>query len=278
LSSILKALKKLESDIPAQNEFKPWPQKINTREVISKHAKKSRGLGKLLYVLVAAMVLAGGGWLFLGWKPLLMEKFFTSEISLKTKKVTAGKTSFVKRTTPGAGEQVLLKTKNPAPQQPTDSQKKQAVDDFFPKKASLQSSDENFQTNKNPVKISSVPPAKLPQLSGPGVSIKSASPEHTGRLPKRILAEPDIINSEQTVSKGRNTIKAGRPAPLKKIENSGLKIQAIAWFKDSQKRIAVINGRILREGENINGYCVVRIGQEDVIVRQGEEEFKLIFR
>jgi hypothetical protein len=54
-----------------------------------------------------------------------------------------------------------------------------------------------------------------------------------------------------------------------------LEVQAIAWSQDPGKRIAVVNGKVVREGGTLDGYSVVRIGLEDVTFKRGDVEHKL---
>ncbi|MCJ7616856.1 MAG: general secretion pathway protein GspB [Desulfobacterales bacterium] len=71
------------------------------------------------------------------------------------------------------------------------------------------------------------------------------------------------------------------PAPTEIIEiddNVGLKLQAISWSTDANKRMVVINGPICREGERVNGYIVKQINQADVMISNGSTSGKLSFK
>ena len=56
-----------------------------------------------------------------------------------------------------------------------------------------------------------------------------------------------------------------------------MKIQAIAWSPNSDERMAVINSRIVREGGSVEGFSVVAIRQDDVIVREQGRLYRVIF-
>ena len=56
-----------------------------------------------------------------------------------------------------------------------------------------------------------------------------------------------------------------------------MKLQAITWSKNPQKRIVVINNRILRQGEVAHGYRVDTINQDDVVLSDAGEKWKLLF-
>ncbi len=59
---------------------------------------------------------------------------------------------------------------------------------------------------------------------------------------------------------------------------TGLDLQAISWDEDRKGRIAVINGRILREGERIEGYLLSEINPDDVLFENNGQVWKLEFR
>lgn len=61
------------------------------------------------------------------------------------------------------------------------------------------------------------------------------------------------------------------------MTDSKLKLQALAWSDDAVRRMAVINGRIVHEGESVDGYQVVKIRAEDVIVNEGGKSWRLEF-
>lgn len=61
-------------------------------------------------------------------------------------------------------------------------------------------------------------------------------------------------------------------------DEAGLKLQAISWSANVNRRIVVINGRICREGEHINGYMVKQINPSDVIVSNESTSGKLSFK
>lgn len=62
-----------------------------------------------------------------------------------------------------------------------------------------------------------------------------------------------------------------------RLDNSKLKLQAIAWSNDAAQRIAVINDRVVREGESVEGFSINQIRQEDVIVNDGTQSWQLEF-
>jgi hypothetical protein len=60
--------------------------------------------------------------------------------------------------------------------------------------------------------------------------------------------------------------------------SAGLKLQAISWSADPTRRLAVINGRLCREGENIEGFNLIRINPEDILISDGRSQTRLVFK
>jgi hypothetical protein len=75
---------------------------------------------------------------------------------------------------------------------------------------------------------------------------------------------------------------AARPAPsrsaadsLDRLEESKLKVMAIAWAPDPGRRLAVVNGHIVKEGESVEGYSVTQIRKDDIIVNDGGRSWRV---
>ena len=62
-----------------------------------------------------------------------------------------------------------------------------------------------------------------------------------------------------------------------RLRDNRLKIQAIAWSPVPDERMAVINSRIVREGGSVEGFSVVAIRSDDVIVREKGQLYRVIF-
>jgi hypothetical protein len=96
-------------------------------------------------------------------------------------------------------------------------------------------------------------------------------------------ATAPVKTSKNFVSKKSTTVRrtpsksAAAPGAGIPILTSDLKLQAISWSQNPANRIAVINGNILREGAALEGYSISRIAKDEVVVRKGAEEWKLVF-
>ncbi|MDX9785286.1 MAG: general secretion pathway protein GspB [Desulfobacterales bacterium] len=76
--------------------------------------------------------------------------------------------------------------------------------------------------------------------------------------------------------KEARTSPAASPADLMALPAEvGLKLQALAWASEPASRFAVINSQIAREGESVGDMNVERIEQERVILRKGGELYQL---
>ena len=62
------------------------------------------------------------------------------------------------------------------------------------------------------------------------------------------------------------------------LQDPGVRLQAITWSKNPNKRIVVINNRILRQGETVSGYRIDTVNQDDVVLSSGGEKWKVLFR
>ena len=92
--------------------------------------------------------------------------------------------------------------------------------------------------------------------------------------------------SPAAVKKSRATTpvtRARQPAPTRPqktyrpIEGGKLKLQALAWTDDVARRMAVINDRIVHEGDSVDGYQVLKIRKDDVIVKENGKSWSLAF-
>jgi hypothetical protein len=66
-------------------------------------------------------------------------------------------------------------------------------------------------------------------------------------------------------------------ASIPRLTDGRLRIQAIAWASAAQDRMAVINNRVVREGYAVDGFSIENIGENEVVVREGETRWKVVF-
>jgi hypothetical protein len=71
------------------------------------------------------------------------------------------------------------------------------------------------------------------------------------------------------------------PSPedkLATLDESKLLVMAIAWSNDPARRLAVVNGHIIKEGETVDGFNVTRIRKDDLIVNDGSRSWRVEFK
>ncbi len=61
------------------------------------------------------------------------------------------------------------------------------------------------------------------------------------------------------------------------LPKDALQLQAISWSDRPGDRITIITGRIMREGQSIDGYTVIEIRSEDVIVEKEGKHWRLVY-
>lgn len=219
MSSILKALKKIEREFPEKSEIRFWQQEINTQKIVHKHMKDNLRFTKHFFIFLAAIILAAGGGLVLGRKP--WEK--VPSLVAKTETLPPKPSNHTSAMKPLGNKQVFANKMEIKPEKPlTHTEKETAGQDSINK---------DRVTNKSAEKSEKITKAK-----------RFAS------------------------------------IPVKQTGESRLELQAIAWSSDPKSRIAVINGRVLREGESVERVLVTHIGKAEVIFRKGSEEWKQLFR
>jgi hypothetical protein len=87
-------------------------------------------------------------------------------------------------------------------------------------------------------------------------------------------AEKTAAPSDSTQVTPVKTVEVEIP----KLYDRDMKLQAVTWSRAPQKRIAVINNRILREGDMVSGYFINSINQDDVTISRDGEKWRLLFR
>ncbi|WP_320045175.1 general secretion pathway protein GspB [uncultured Desulfobacter sp.] len=74
------------------------------------------------------------------------------------------------------------------------------------------------------------------------------------------------------------TAKSSSTPEVPLLKDKSLKIQAISWDQDPTNRITVINNSILNEGDAIQGFQVLRIEKEAVLLNGNGRNYRLKFR
>jgi hypothetical protein len=157
------------------------------------------------------------------------------------------------------------------------------------------------KSNRQPETDVAVQDRINPRPISPGVKDTSRQPSTTilprqasnakPRLPKKNHAPQTTVNTSgpsrdktkgiKSDPKRAMTPDAGNVAPwhdARPLENKKMKLQALAWASDPGKRMVVIGGQVIREGDDVNGYDVVKIMEDKIILQQGGQYYRLAFQ
>ncbi len=134
-----------------------------------------------------------------------------------------------------------------------------------------------------------VEPAKPQSAASAERSINPAEPQADPAVPvaprrrlrpalEPLRPAPAANPEKQTPA---STVKRATPPPValeaERIPEDRLKIQAIAWSPDPQDRMAVINNRILHEGESVDGYTILMIDEDQIIFNAEGRRWRAVF-
>jgi hypothetical protein len=170
----------------------------------------------------------------------------------------------------------------PASKRPSALQNKPSAMPSFRKK-SMKSSSHRSVSDQQPLGKTHVP-----QVGRNASPAETPNPLQNTRLPQqlnqqsRLNVSPKVPpkKSKPTMTiprKAKRSPSKDRFAGLQRLSDSKLKLQAIAWAHEAPQRLAVINNRIVREGDSVDGYSIVQIRSEDVIVNDGTQSWRLEF-
>lgn len=253
LSSILKALKKLENEHQEKSETRFWHQTQHAQKTDNTQVKGGFRFKKNVIVILALLILTISSGLILKSKP------WENRPVQKTRKEA-------------------VETKHP-----TVLQKKVPEPNLIQKKPAFgKDSKTNVRTKTmvgtrpKPVRTSSLHVTESLRKT-------EIKPEKPLNISKKKVYEPvttpKAATAEKRDKKPVQNTKTDRfvSIPVKRSGESQLEIQAIAWANAPESRLAVINSRVVREGEAIDGVFVLHIGKDEIIFKKGGEKWKQQF-
>jgi hypothetical protein len=259
LSSILKALKKLEPQATDQNHVRIWRPKNHVQNDNHEQINGHPYLKKGYVIILAGLVLAAGAGL------ILSKKRYENKPKLITKKEAI------------LEKPVRLPEKMAAiPDKKVISQKSVRLPE---KMAPIPDNDQMELSPRKDVK--KIEPIAKVAKAAPTPADKSKG--NTATLfdektsPLKQTQTKTIV--EKSSEKSIQDIEADRflSMPVKRSNQTKVEVQAIAWANNPKNRLAVINGLILREGESIDNIIVIHIGKDAVVFKKGEEGWKQMF-
>jgi hypothetical protein len=270
----LKALKKLEEETARKEKFQLHPQKIDAKNAIVRRAKTRRRFRVGISFLLLAIFVTTALWLMNSPK----KGFILTEFS-----------KILKKKRPPIKEIAAIPAKDDAQQETKAVEEKIpgiAVSNPLPKPENSPpaSSSPTVEQPRKEVAVQALPPTTaipFAKATNSEESRVAGTPPSIPKTERRTPLKPVTVRDDQAVSeKSPEETQARRtdePVPAKRLKDGKLKLQAIAYANDPKKRIAVINNRVVHEGESIEGFLVSQIDREAVIVREGGENWKLVF-
>jgi hypothetical protein len=218
LSSILKALKKLEEEHPSPGDDIPWPRKLGPARIIRRWEIHSGRIAMILWASLGSILLAATGWFILyARQPIAANVAPRAVIPESVPANTAPLPEFLRK-----------------PQQPVQASKAKPSP---------------TPAVRKPVRQAALGTAKQRSLPTPQTNTAKTTPKHRAEQQKlKAVGVPE-----------------------------GLTLQAISWSRQASERIAVINGQIIREGNAIEGFTIVRIEPDRVFVSKGGGTLALAF-
>jgi hypothetical protein len=113
------------------------------------------------------------------------------------------------------------------------------------------------------------------KIQPPGTKITAKS--NTSGLPAAISEKSVPSDTRPSAAAPAKKSPSRVERSYRRLDDSKLDLQAIAWSKEASQRLAVINGHIVREGESVEGFLVNQIRQDTVIVNDGTASWQLEF-
>ena len=249
MSSILKALKKLENEFPEKSEARFWHQTKSKGMSARNGISGGLGLKKNFFLILASLVITFSIGLALNLKPWHPKPTLVSKI--KTPPATV--LSVPEKEVPEKGP--------------------------VRKSSSSETDTKDTQPIKGTTKKTSESYGAIVAKGLSSVEKTETKPLTPLSLSKEKTSRSEQIQQEAVSAKPGEQTKAEWSAsiPVKQAGESKLELQAIAWSSDPKSRLAVINGRVVREGEFIDRVNIMHIGKDEVIFKKGMEEWKQLF-
>lgn len=244
MSSILKALKKLEKETLEQQDEPRLSTGLNIRSEKNRRQEKPRRRHK-----------RSTPW---AWTALLLLVFLGAGAFITL--VFNDNPPQTQMPPPrGEGPQEIAQTR-PAPGE--TQQSKTPMDHAAPPEP---------RELTPPVMAKALPPAIAEKPPEPPLD---AAHENKSYKTEKIN-EIDVIHNTDKIH-AVNEIQEPNEIPV--LNDNSLIINAIAWSNDPTKRLAVINSAIVRQGQTIGGFLVVEIEEDQVTVQQSDKKWRVMFR
>jgi len=327
LSSILKALKKLDNNSPQQNDDENHLPQIDTKQTIKKRIKGIWIFQRIFQRIFAALILFVCIWLILKYNPLWVKKLFPDAVltaqhteAVKTPPVSvSGQHPATKQTvnqetviihekkTPSAlsrNEMHVLKESREFDEpadfiKPAESVKKEPTEKIVKSvgkvKIEIEKPEKKYAPPVLPKKKEDIPviadPEKETEHKKGSVIQAPITDDEVAELYEAEIEDKDYLSAQAppTESKAVSVAPTEKmpekknPAPEPEAtevkDDLRFKLQALVWSADPKNCFVVINDKITRIGNSIiNGVVLDSIGEDYVIIQEGDKKWKQIFQ
>lgn len=110
-------------------------------------------------------------------------------------------------------------------------------------------------------------------------------PERSPREKAPLIPPPDSpgLAPEDQKTNPKPAPKTVDPQPNRlfsqaaRLTDGRLEVQAIVWSPVVEDRMAVINNQVIHQGNTVEGFSVVEIGQDQVLVKEGGQYYVVFF-
>jgi cytoskeletal protein RodZ len=281
LSSILKALKKIEEESPPPETFSSLPKPIDSKQALNSRTRQRRRFRRMITFLILLLVIGVAAVILYGQRRIIIAKIFppTTAGNSSPREADSSRKHGVYRA------KIRTTSDKSAPLPAVEN--RQPKDQI--KSAAIEGGTKKFQTNKpsytSAAAANQREPKSSPLRAGANTTLKAkviSPPQKPPSLPGAAPVKESVTQQAKAPNapaEAKSKKMLGKPPKVTydRIEDSKLKLQALAWSEDDARRMAVINGQIVREGQSVEGYQVMQIREEDVVVNSGGKSWRLEF-
>ena len=280
MSSILKALKRVETESPPLPTYQSQTRPIDPKQALNSNTKKRWHLRRLIYLLLILAVVVGAAAVVFSQRDLLMAGLsFLFPPDTPPGTTPAGNRTGIYR--------AKIPTATPSPTQPQRQVTRRPSGQI--KTSAPAGRDKKFQARSTSGSRRSADRTAVPRQAAPASRSPQTKPKaKVNPQPKQVarpsnsasLKKSKADQKPQAVRPAARRPQSVRPAPRQtydRFNDDKLRLQALAWADDANRRMVVINDRIVHEGESVDGYQILKIREEDVIIQQGGKSWRLEF-
>jgi hypothetical protein len=281
LSSILKALKRIEAESPPPQTYASLPKQIDSKQALNTNTLRRRRLRRILNLSLILLLVAGAAVILFSQRRHIIAKILPpqpSEAPAAAERPAANQPDIYRAKVPSAPVRADRQPPTAARKPLKPTSKTLPASDAKKFQASTGTANRRLSDGRSssPQPSTGTRPPQTAPVSRKKQPLKRAS---TPPRSKSVKKPPAQTASRPTASAPRTTkpVQNKPRTTYDRLDDAKLKLQALAWSEDIARRMAVINGLIVREGESVDGYQVIKIREEDVIVRNGAKSWRLEF-